>query len=61
MVRSIVSVLPETTEDEFEYQNILNNISLIDEELLQKVNDIVVEAGMQLIKKKKTKHLNLCV
>ena len=44
---------------EFEYQNILDNVSLIDEQLLYQINTIVVEAGHQLLKKKKkTKLLN---
>jgi transposase, IS5 family len=59
LVRNILGVLPNLSEDEFEYQNILDNVSLIDEVLLQKVNDIVVEAGMQLIKKKETEALCL--
>ena len=41
-------------EIEFEYQNILDNVSLIDEALLYQINAIVVEAGHQLLKKKKT-------
>jgi transposase, IS5 family len=51
-LRNILGVIADGSEDEFEYQNILDNVSLVDEELLQKVNDIVVEAGMQLTKKK---------
>jgi IS5 family transposase len=39
-------------EMEFEYQNILDNVSLIDEDLLYQINTIVVEAGHQLLKKK---------
>ena len=39
----------------FEYQNILDKVSLIDEESLYQINTIVVEAGYQLLKKKKTK------
>jgi len=52
LVRNIMGVLPDLSEDEFEYQNILDNVSMIDEDLLQKINAIVVEAGQQLIKKK---------
>jgi transposase, IS5 family len=59
MVRNILGVLLEPTEYEFEYQNILDNVSLVDEELLQKLNDIVLEAGMQLIKKKESEALCL--
>jgi hypothetical protein len=37
---------------EFNYQNILDNVSLLNEELLEQINQIVVEAGQQLLKKK---------
>ena len=40
-------------EIEFEYQNILDNVSLIDEELLYQINQVVVEAGHRLLKKKR--------
>ena len=52
LVRNVLGVLPDLSEHEFEYQNILDNVSLIDEQLLQQINDIVVEAGQKLIKKK---------
>ena len=42
-------------EIEFAYQNILDNVSLIDEELLYQINQVVVEAGQRLLKKKKKK------
>ncbi len=54
-VRSIMGVYSNqfgVEEIEFEYQNILDNVSLIDEELLYAINAIVVEAGQQLLKKK---------
>lgn len=38
-------------ENEFEYQNILDNVDnvrLTDDEMLQEINDTVVEAGQQL-------------
>ena len=31
LVRNILGVLPDLSENEFEYQNILDNVSLIDE------------------------------
>jgi transposase, IS5 family len=37
---------------EFSYQTILDNVSLVDEVLLAEVNQLVVEAGHQLLKKK---------
>ena len=44
---------------EFEYQNIFDNVSLINEEMLFKINDVVLEAGHQLIKKKENEALKL--
>ena len=55
LVRSIMGVHGSAFYDEkieFSYQNILDNVSLLDEELLEEINDIVVEAGQQLLKKK---------
>ena len=46
-------------EIEFEYQNILDNVSLIDEELLYQINQVVVEAGHQLLKKKEKEVIEL--
>lgn len=42
----------------FGYQSIIDNVSLIDEELLHDMNQIVVNAGHLLVKKKRTKVLN---
>jgi IS5 family transposase len=57
LVRSIMGVHTTSTfyneKIEFNYQNILDNVSLLDETLLQKVNQLIVEAGHQLLKKKK--------
>lgn len=56
LVRSIMGVHGSTFYDEkieFNYQNILDNVSLLDEDLLEQINQIVVEAGQQLFKKKK--------
>lgn len=39
-------------EMEFAYQTIVDNVSLIDEEMLYAINDIVVSYGQQLFKKK---------
>lgn len=38
---------------EFEYQNILDNVSLLDLETIDKINAVVVDYGMKLFKKKK--------
>lgn len=61
-VRSIMGVYSTSfLEDEFdfEYQNILDNVSLIDEKLLYAINTIVVEAGHQLLKKKEKEAVEL--
>ncbi len=46
----------EDEKIEFNYQTILDNVSLIDEALLQQINLLVVDAGHKLVKKKKMKH-----
>jgi hypothetical protein len=64
MVRSIMGVHSTRFgmgEIEFEYQNILDNVSLIDEDLLYQVNAVVVEAGHQLLKKKEREVLELAL
>src|ERR1035437_6677252 len=43
----------------FKYQTILDNVSLIDEELLYEINQLVVEAGQKLLKKKEDEGLML--
>ncbi len=55
LVRAIMGVSKTSfneDEFEFEYQTIIDNVSLIDEDLLYAINAIVVEAGQQLLKKK---------
>ena len=44
---------------EFNYQTILDNVSLIDEDLLQQINLLVVDAGHKLLKKKEDEALKL--
>lgn len=46
------TVFDEASKIEFHYQTILDNVSLIDENLLQQINHLVVEAGHSLVKKK---------
>ena len=59
-LRKIMGVHSDFQEEnfEFEYQNILDNVSLLDGETINKINAVVVAYGMQLLKKKRTKHLN---
>ncbi len=56
-VRQIMGVhctgfLSEEEKIEFSYQTILDNVRLVDEALLSEINQLVVEAGHQLLKKK---------
>ena len=43
----------------FSYQSIIDNVSLIDEELLHEINQLVVTAGHALVKKKEAEGLEL--
>jgi transposase, IS5 family len=51
-IRSILGVPLLETDYEFGYQSIIDNISLIDDQLLLEINQIVAEAGQQMLKKK---------
>jgi hypothetical protein len=44
---------------EFEYQNILDNVSLLDDETVRELNQIVVEMGHDVFKKKEEEPLRL--
>ncbi len=44
---------------EFEYQNILDNVSLLDDETVRELNQIVVEMGHNVFKKKEEEPLRL--
>ena len=62
MIRQILGVETELIgmeAKEFPYQTIVDNVSLIDEELLQQINRIVVEHGHKLLKKKEELVLEL--
>ena len=57
LIRRIMGVhstafVHEEDKIEFHYQNILDNVSLLDETLLEKINLLIAEAGYQLLKKK---------
>jgi hypothetical protein len=45
-------------EKEFPYQTMVDNVSLVDESLLEQINQIVAEHGHTLLKKKKKSSLN---
>ena len=49
----------EAEKIEFNYQTILDNVSLIDEDLLRQINLLVVDAGHKLVKKKEGEALQL--
>jgi transposase, IS5 family len=44
---------------EFEYQNILDNVSLLDDTTVKQINEIVVDMGHRVFKKKETEALRL--
>lgn len=43
----------------FEYQNIIDNVSLLDDETVRKINDIIIEFGHEVFKKKEVAALFL--
>lgn len=49
----------ENDKIEFGYQTILDNVSLLDETVLAQINELIVEAGHSLLKKKKPKNSGL--
>jgi len=63
LVRQIMGVhetaFLEDDKIEFGYQTILDNVSLLDENILAEVNQLVVEAGHILLKKKEAETLRL--
>ena len=63
LIRQIMGVHnPRFSESEritFGYQAILDNVSLVDEKLLYEINQLVVEAGQKLLKKKEDEALRL--
>ena len=46
---------------EFDRQTIIDNVSLLDDDTLRKINDLIVDAGHQLVKKKETEALRIKV
>lgn len=61
LLRGIMGVLPTdySAGQQYEYQNIYDNVSLLDEALLKEINDVIVEAGHQVFKKKEAAGLRL--
>lgn len=63
LIRMVMGVHSSAfTEDErikFNYQTILDNVILIDEDLLLQINQLVIDAGHKILKKKEDEALNL--
>ena len=55
LLRGILGVLPTdySAGKQYEYQNIYDNVKLIDDQMLHQINDIIVQMGHQVFKKKK--------
>lgn len=61
LLRGVMGVLPTdyTLGKQYEYQNIYDNVKLLDEELLQSLNEVIVAVGHQVFKKKESAALRL--
>ena len=61
LVRQIMGVEKETRFDqiEFEYQNIYDNVTLLDDETVRELNDVIVDFGHGVFKKKEQEALHL--
>ena len=54
-IRGLLGICKFATNKEYSLQSIKDNINLIDDEMLEQINALVVEAGHQLVKKKDEK------
>jgi transposase, IS5 family len=54
LVRQILGVEKQAgfEQIEFEYQNIYDNVTLLEEEVIRKINEVIVEFGHDVFKKK---------
>lgn len=61
LIRGVLGVLPTdySLGKQYSYQNIYDNVSLIDDELLIKINALIVEVGHEIFKKKENTPLRL--
>jgi transposase, IS5 family len=61
LLRGILGVLPSdySMGKQYEYQNIYDNVTLVDDELLKEINDVIVEVGHEVFKKKEKAALRL--
>ncbi len=61
LLRGILGVLPTdfSRGKNYEYQNIFDNVSLVDESVLKEINKVIVEVGHEIFKKKANSPLRL--
>lgn len=61
LLRGVLGVLPTdyTLGRQYEYQNIYDNVGLLDDGLLKQVNQVIVEVGHEVFKKKEKAALRL--
>lgn len=61
LIRGVLGVLPTdfSLGKQYSYQNIYDNVSLIDDELLIKINSLIIEVGHEIFKKKENTLLRL--
>ncbi len=61
LVRGVLGVLPTdyTLGRQYEYQNIYDNVGLLDDHLLKQINEVIVEVGHEVFKKKEQAALRL--
>ena len=61
LIRGVLGVLPTdySLGKQYSYQNIYDNVSLIDDQLLIKINALIVEVGHEIFKKKEDTPLRL--
>ena len=54
LVRGVMGVLPTdfSLGMQYQYQNIYDNVTLLDDELLMQINEVIVEVGHEVFKKK---------
>jgi len=57
-IREMLGIGPMNSEHQFNLQTIKDNVSLLTVDLLEKVNQVVIEAGHSLVKKKGDEKLN---
>ena len=58
LLRGILGVLPSdySLGKSYEYQNIFDNVSLLDESLLKEINEVIIKIGHEIFKKKQIPH-----